>query len=81
MEVKELIVMESLIRRALDSGEPLEIIYQSASGNLTQRVIFVKDVNGKRIRAYCTLRKQTRFFNMDHILSGALSKKRWGRSG
>ncbi|KAA0546599.1 hypothetical protein FZW96_15270 [Bacillus sp. BGMRC 2118] len=51
------------------NNQPAEIIYQSASGHLSHRVIYIKKVTPQFIQGYCSLRKTTRTFSLQNMLS------------
>lgn len=61
--------MKGLLFRALKENIALDMIYISDSNKITQRKIIVKEIDASKIRAYCFLRKQTRLFKIDNILS------------
>jgi len=61
--------MSHLLTKSLNEQIPVEMIYISSSNQITQRKIIVKEINGSKIRAYCYLRKQTRIFKSEQILS------------
>lgn len=61
--------MNGLLIRAIKENITLDMIYMSASNQITQRKIIIKEMDSSKIRAYCFLRKQTRLFRMDNILS------------
>lgn len=61
--------MKGLLLRALESGEVLEMIYQSDKGELSQRRIKVLDITNGTIKAFCLLRNRQRFFKTTNILS------------
>jgi hypothetical protein len=50
--------VRGLLLNALENQEPLEIIYLSDRGELSQRVIVLESVGDTHIRAFCKLRKQ-----------------------
>jgi predicted DNA-binding transcriptional regulator YafY len=68
--------VRGLLLNALESQEPLEIIYMSEQGELSQRVIILESVGDTHIRAFCKLRKQWRIFKLSNILSIRLAKER-----
>jgi predicted DNA-binding transcriptional regulator YafY len=68
--------VRGLLLNALESQEPLEIIYMSDRGELSQRVIILESVGDTHIRAFCKLRKQWRIFKLSNILSIRLAKER-----
>lgn len=47
----------------------MEIIYLDAKGNISQRTIFVKRIEGDKVIAFCTLRDEQRIFFLDNILA------------
>ncbi|MDZ5470393.1 hypothetical protein SM124_01395 [Bacillus sp. 31A1R] len=61
--------MKRLFLRSVEENLPLEMIYLSSSNQITQRRIIVREINEFTIRAYCHLRKQTRLFKIENILS------------
>ena len=63
-----------VLRDSLDRSWVVTIMYQKG-GEITQRNIEVKSINGNHITAYCHLRHQTRMFSIDNILSAAYCKK------
>lgn len=65
----EVTMMNGLLIRSIKENLILDMIYISASNQITQRKIIVKEIDSSKIRAYCFLRKQTRLFKIDNILS------------
>jgi predicted DNA-binding transcriptional regulator YafY len=61
--------MKSFLSRCHLSKIPVEIMYISNIGRVSQRTISIKDINETTIRAYCHLRKTQRVFKLDNILS------------
>lgn len=61
--------MKGLLLRTAITGERLEMIYLSAKGDITQRIIKVEKVGEESFRAYCFLKRQQRTFKIDNILS------------
>ncbi|MDV2683017.1 WYL domain-containing protein [Alkalihalophilus lindianensis] len=61
--------MQGLLMRAMERKEKVEMIYLSANGELTQRVIDVVNLNDQHVIAYCYTRKERRLFKLDNILS------------
>ncbi|WP_404461713.1 hypothetical protein [Sutcliffiella horikoshii] len=53
----------------MHSRTPIEIIYMSKSGSITQRSLLVLDMNKNKVTAFCYLRNQKRTFLLDSILS------------
>lgn len=68
--------MNIILKRALLEGRPVEIIYMTKKGILTQRLIRVIDLDGKLVKAYCLLRNSKRTFQIDNILSAAFPKEK-----
>lgn len=50
-------------------GRYVEIIYLSADGRLTQRIIYVHSIRHGWIRAFCTTAKSPRTFRTESILA------------
>jgi predicted DNA-binding transcriptional regulator YafY len=61
--------MKSFLSRCHLNKIPVEIIYISNNGQVSQRTISIKDINESTIRAYCLLRKTQRVFKLENILS------------
>jgi len=71
--------MKGLLKRAVESNEVLEMIYQNNKGEFSQRRIQVIRVNEESFSAYCFTRKQQRTFKLSNVLSmGPTSKVRRG---
>lgn len=68
--------MRGILQRALIQHTPIEIIYISQSGILTQRLIKVYEINEHTIKAYCLLRHKKRTFKIDSILSADVPRKK-----
>ncbi|MFI8495633.1 hypothetical protein ACIGC1_22460 [Peribacillus butanolivorans] len=49
--------MKYILRKHMEGNIPLEIIYLSEQGKITQRKIQVLEINPGHIRAYCFLRQ------------------------
>ena len=73
--------MKYIIRKHMEEKVPLEIIYLSENGKITQRRIEVLEVYPGYIRAFCFLRRTKRTFKTENILSARLIKSRYDRSG
>ncbi|UQD53290.1 hypothetical protein C0971_15620 [Bacillus methanolicus] len=61
--------MNGLLKRSLESGELLEMIYLSDKNQLSQRKIKVVDISSNTFRAYCFTRRQPRIFKLSNVLS------------
>ncbi len=70
-----------MLYRAMSENLPLEIIYLSTKGQITQRTIIIKEINRATIRAYCFLRKQMRYFLIHNILSAMPPKQKYKLPG
>lgn len=68
--------MRGLFLNALQKQEPIEIIYLSDKGQLSQRIIVIEHIEEKYIKAFCKLRKQPRVFKISNILSAGLARKK-----
>jgi predicted DNA-binding transcriptional regulator YafY len=71
--------VRGLLLNALENQEPIEIIYLSDRGELSQRVIVLESVGDTHIKAFCTWRKQRRIFKLSNILAACLARKRNGK--
>ena len=68
--------MNGLFERSINQKLPIEIIYLSEKGALTQRTIAVREIRGSYVKAYCFSKQQVRIFKMDNILSAGVKGKR-----
>ena len=71
--------MKVLLKKSLETGEVLEMIYLSERGELYQRRIKVLDISSGKIRAFCFLRNKQRIFKISNILSIGPAKKKYNR--
>jgi len=67
--------MKGLLKRAVESNEVLEMIYQNNKGEFSQRKIQVIKVNEESFSAYCFIRKQQRTFKLSNVLSMGPTRK------
>ncbi len=70
--------MKGILLRAVNSNNPIQMIYQSNEGTISQRIIKVLAVADDQIKTYCYTRKQFRTFKLDNILSVAPVRKKVG---
>lgn len=70
--------MKSLLKRAAESKQRLEMIYINRDNQLSQRTIKVIAVTDSTLKAYCYTKRQFRTFNLANILSVAPVKQRRG---
>ncbi|WNB90684.1 hypothetical protein [Bacillus sp. NEB1478] len=61
--------MTSMFLRCIQERAPIEVIYLSKSGAITQRLITPYAFDGKLVTAFCSERKQIRTFEISNILS------------
>lgn len=61
--------MLKFLLKALNEKQPVEIIYLSDKQIISQRTILVTQMNQHTVRAHCYLRKQSRLFKINNILS------------
>lgn len=61
--------MKKLLVKSLLSKQPVQMIYMDSQDRCTQRIIYVKELDDKQVRAFCTLRGQLRTFRLENILS------------
>jgi len=71
--------MNVLLKRAVETGEMLEMIYLSEKGELSQRKIKVLAFSNESIRAFCMLRHKQRVFKSANILSIGPVRKHYHR--
>ncbi|WP_224771106.1 hypothetical protein [Metabacillus idriensis] len=66
--------MKVLLEKSKNLQMPIEIIYLSEKGFLTQRTIIVNEINERYIKAYCFSKQQIRIFKTGNILSAAIQR-------
>ena len=69
MNIKELQI-------AYREHRPVSIIYMNQSGEITQRVVQVREITEEGIQAYCYKRRQPRTFLHEQILAVSLQVPR-----
>lgn len=67
-------MVDQVLKKAEQTGSPVEIIYLGDKG-ITQRVIEVRQLNKDKVIAFCRLRKEVRYFNIENILSASIYGK------
>ncbi|MGM0920826.1 MAG: hypothetical protein ACQEWW_06345 [Bacillota bacterium] len=65
-----------LLEKSKNQQMPIEIIYLSEKGFITQRTIIVNEVKENYIKAFCFTKQQIRLFKTGNILSAAMPKKK-----
>ncbi|MFD1735370.1 hypothetical protein ACFSCX_02215 [Bacillus salitolerans] len=65
----------SALNRCFLDQQPVELIYQSISGEMTHRTIMIRKMTPTFIQGYCLLRKTTRTFSLQNILSISTKQK------
>ncbi|MBT2756310.1 hypothetical protein J7E71_10130 [Mesobacillus foraminis] len=73
--------MHGVLMRAMEKKEPVLLIYLDAKNQITQRKVHPIELKGRKLKTYCTLRRQTRLFNLDNILSVFPDKLSMRKSG
>ncbi|MDR0138040.1 hypothetical protein RFW18_09845 [Metabacillus idriensis] len=68
--------MKVLLEKSKNQQMPIEMIYLSEKGFLSQRTIIVNEVNEHYIKAYCFSKHQIRIFKTGNILSAAIQKRK-----
>ena len=64
-------MIEYILKKSLEENIVIQIIYNKDE-NITKRNIKVKDIKENRVKAYCYLRKDIRYFKLENILSAKL---------
>jgi len=67
-------MIEHILKASLERDWIITIIYQGISG-ISERNIKVLEIKDNKIKAYCYLRKQVRYFAVNNILSAAYLKQ------
>ncbi|MCQ1531431.1 hypothetical protein [Lutispora saccharofermentans] len=68
-------MIEHVLKASLERGNIITIIYSGKSG-MSERNIKVLEIQEDKIKAYCYLRKQVRYFKLGSILSAAYFNSR-----
>ncbi|MGM0903041.1 MAG: hypothetical protein ACQEXB_18330 [Bacillota bacterium] len=61
--------MNGILKRALESGQVLEMIYISEKGEISQRKVRIMNITPGSFKAYCFLKRQQRTFKISNVLS------------
>ncbi|MBH0166291.1 hypothetical protein IHV12_15315 [Fictibacillus sp. 7GRE50] len=61
--------MENFLLRCHINQKPVEIMYISDSGKISQRTITIREIENTKIKGYCHLRRTLRVFKLENILS------------
>ncbi|AVB12049.1 hypothetical protein N0B30_22650 (plasmid) [Bacillus subtilis] len=61
--------MESILKRSLCEKTALDMIYMRNDGEISKRMIIVRQMNEKYIRAFCFNSSQTKTFTIENILA------------
>ncbi|MFD2443835.1 hypothetical protein ACFSO7_07540 [Bacillus sp. CGMCC 1.16607] len=69
--------MRGILLRAIESQTPIEIIYLSKDGSITQRKLRVLAIIDHQIKAFCFSSNKYRVFNLLNILSVSPVRKRY----
>ncbi|KEF40103.1 hypothetical protein M670_00118 [Schinkia azotoformans MEV2011] len=68
--------MIHILKHALESKTLVEMIYMSSSGEISQRILTINAISENHVKAFCHLRKKTRIFKLDNILSALPYKQK-----
>jgi predicted DNA-binding transcriptional regulator YafY len=68
-------MFDHVLKASLEDHRVVSIIYLKGI-DITERKIKVLDISEDKVKAYCYLRKETRIFKKDNILSAALCNNR-----
>ncbi|MFA9557265.1 hypothetical protein ACERII_08185 [Evansella sp. AB-rgal1] len=61
--------MESIIKKAKESGHPVVLMYLSKKGLVTKRMVTIEGYSEQWMQGYCHLRKSFRRFQRENILA------------
>ncbi|SFP12206.1 hypothetical protein [Salibacterium halotolerans] len=61
--------MESILKRAAETKEPIQVIYEAKDGTLSQRIVTVYQFNEKHVLVWCHYRNAVRSLKKSNILS------------
>lgn len=62
--------MNGILIRAMETRQPIEMIYMGADGKLSQRIVRVLSITDTHVKAFCCTKQKLRTFSKDNILSG-----------
>ena len=61
--------MKGFLQNAKEGKYPIEVIYMSSKGELTQRTVIIKEISEEVIKVYCLAKQKPRSFKRSNILS------------
>jgi len=64
-------MIKYILKKSLEDNIIIKIIYNK-DDVITKRSIEVKEINQNRVKAYCYLRKDIRYFKIENILSAEI---------
>ena len=67
--------MNGVLKRALQTGDTVQLIYLDGRGKMTQRTVIPREIKNGRLLAYCFLRRERRSFIISNILSAYPARK------
>ncbi|MGY4690397.1 WYL domain-containing protein [Salibacterium sp. K-3] len=67
--------MEGVLKRAAETKEPVQVIYESRDGTLSQRTVTVHQFNEKHVLVWCHHRRAIRSLKVSNILSAGRIKQ------
>ncbi|KQU59901.1 hypothetical protein [Rossellomorea sp. RS05] len=68
--------MDYLMRKAIEEGTPLKIIYIDRQSRLSERIITIEAITPTHVRAYCYTKRALRMFRRENILSAEMIRDR-----
>ncbi len=72
--------MRRMLYRSFEQNKPIEIVYLSNDGSITQRVVWITLLTETTMTGYCSLRRETRTFSIDQVLSARMLPFRKNRN-
>jgi len=68
--------MKKLLKKAVQTGKKINIIYLSPSNAVSKRMIHIISYTDEHITGYCYMRQQIRTFKLANILAVEKSKQK-----
>ncbi|MCF6409278.1 hypothetical protein [Pseudalkalibacillus salsuginis] len=72
--------MRRMLDRSFEQNKPIEIVYLSNDGYITQRVVWITSLTETTMTGYCSLRRETRTFSIGQVLSARMLPLRNNRN-
>ncbi|WP_051302780.1 WYL domain-containing protein [Salibacterium aidingense] len=61
--------MDGILKRAAENRDPVQVIYESRDGTLSQRTVTVHQMNERNVLVWCHYKQGIRTLRLENLLS------------